>query len=140
MKDIFLDYRSVTLQWYGSIHKHGDTWVIFIPNSQTLYKGNPMGYWWKIQIISSEMMSQRIYRRKQIAKILNVKIMFVPDCYYFKSIVRADINDGYIDLYNIMNLFHPLLTDESMDCNIMSQKNSMYLPYHVENILTYVER
>ena len=30
--------------------------------------------------------------------------------------------------------------DYSVECQITSQKNSMYCPYHVDNIMTYVER
>ena len=64
------------LQWYESIHTHGETWVVFVPPYPTLSKGNPMGGSWKIHLLSAEMVSKSIYMRKIIAKILNTKTMF----------------------------------------------------------------
>ena len=39
-----------------------------------------------------------------------------------------------------MRLVHTLLMGESLECHIISQKNSMSFPDYVENIMTYVER
>ena len=77
---------------------------------------------------------------KLIAKHLTSKTMFGSDCSYFKSFVRASINDVYTALYNIMSIVHPLLVDDLMECHISFQNNSMSFPDRVENILTYVER
>ena len=50
------------------------------------------------------------------------------------------MNDGYTALYNIMSIVNSLIMDDSVECQISSQKNSMSFSDHVENILTYVQR
>ena len=85
MKDIFLNHRSDSLQRYEYILTHGDTWLIFIPPSLTISKGNPMGYVQKRPLLSSEMMSKRLYMSKLINKILNVKTIFGPECSSLKT-------------------------------------------------------
>ena len=39
------------------------------------------------------MMSKRLYMSKLIAKIINAKTIFGPECYSFKSIFRASRNN-----------------------------------------------
>ena len=46
-------------------------------------------------------------------------------------------------IYNhvkIMIIVHTLLVYESLECHILSQKNSMTFPDHVDNIFTYIDR
>ena len=93
---------------------------------------------WKRQLLSSDMMSKRLYMIKLISNILNTKAMFGSECFSFKSIVRIDINYGCSALYNIMWKLHPLIVYALVECQITSQKNSIYCPYHVDNIMTYV--
>ena len=91
----FLDHISDALQWYESIHTRGDTWGLLIPPSTTLSKCNLMGDRRNRQFLSSEMMYKMINVSKLIDKIINVKTIFGPECYSFKSIFRASINYGY---------------------------------------------
>ena len=84
MKYISLNHRSDALQWYESIHTHVDTWGLFFLPSTTIFKGVPIGGVWKIQFLSSGMMSKRIYMKKLIAKLINAKTMLGLDCSYFK--------------------------------------------------------
>ena len=111
MKDISLNHRYDAIQWYESIPKHGDTWVVLISTSPTLSKVIPMWDGWKRQFISSDMMSKRLYTSKLIAKILNAKTMFGSECSSFRLIVRAARNGGYTAFYSTMRPVHPILMD-----------------------------
>ena len=82
----------------------------------------------------------KLYMSKLISKIINSKTMFGPECYYFKSIFREAINNGFISLYNIMRIDHQLLVNYSVECHIPSQKKAMYFSDNVDNIMIYIER
>ena len=123
VKDIFLGHRYDALQWYISIHTHGDTWGVFIPPYPNLSKCNQIWGGWKRHFLSADMMSKRLYMGKHIAKIINAKTMFGSDFYYFKSIYRSANNYFYTYLYNIMRLVHQICIDDSVECQIPYQKN-----------------
>ena len=76
--------------------------------------------------------------RKIIAKILNAKTMFGTECSSFRLIIRADRNNGYTALYNIMLLVYPLLMDESVEFHIPYQKKIISFPDNVDNIMNYI--
>ena len=95
MKDITKNHRSDALQWYESIHTHGNTRRVLIPPSPTISKVNPMGDDRKRQFLYYEIMSKMIYMSKLIAKILNAKTILGPECYSFNYIARATINNVY---------------------------------------------
>ena len=123
VKYIFLDHIFDALQWYESIQTHGDTWEVVILPSPNIFKVNPIGYGWKIQFLSAEIISKRIYMSKLIAKILNAKTMLGPECFSYNEILRETKNGGYTALCNIIRVVHPLIMNESDECHIPYRKN-----------------
>ena len=85
MKYIYLNHRYDALQWYKSIHTHGETWVVFITSPPNISKGNPMGGSCNIHFLSDEMVSKILYIRKLIAKIIIANTMFGSEFSSFKS-------------------------------------------------------
>ena len=71
MKEILLNHTSDEPQWYESTYTHGETWGFFVLTSPTIYKGNLMGYGWKRQLLSTDMIYKRLHMSKLISKIIN---------------------------------------------------------------------
>ena len=64
--------------------------------------------------------------------------MFGTECSYLILIIRADRNNGYTDLYNIILLVYPLLMDKSVEFHILYQKKIIFFPDNVDNIMNYI--
>ena len=119
---------------FKKLVSHGATYGMFIAPWNTVSKHNIMGYNWTKTNIGVNKHKECNCMSVLIHQLLSSDEIFAKHSEDLPEIVKATDNDGYLTMYNILHLVHPLLSEEDVQARIPQQPAGLTFLQHVNNI------
>jgi hypothetical protein len=140
VKDIqSLNKISDIQRWYNGLHSKGRVCGIYTSPWQGFVKGNYMVEGWSPSTIRQIVYDRCDLMSAAIHSLLSSTGIFKGECEEFGHMVSNREGNGYLALYHIVRLFHPVLGQTSAQPPQPQQKKAQPFAEHIANYLEYFQ-
>jgi hypothetical protein len=131
-----LSRTSNIQRWYNVLHSSGRVCGVYTVPWERFSKISVMGDTWNSKSLDQVVLDRKDLMSEALHCLLSSQGMFSGDCAEFSNLISTSFRDGYLALYQIVRLVHPLLGQFTAKPAQPQQKRNQ--PFS-EHILLYID-
>lgn len=132
--------RLVDIQrWYNAVHSRGRVCGIYTSPWEAFNKDSHMGTMWSNYHLDQAILDRQDIMSAALHSLLSSKGIFKGDCEDFTHLVSQSKGNGYLALYQIVRMVHPVLGQVTTQPSQPSQKKTQSFSEHVSNYVDYFQ-
>jgi hypothetical protein len=94
---------------------------------------------WSLNHITQDILNQKNLMSAALHSLLSSKDIFKAECGYVFHLASNSIGNGYLTLYHIVQMVHPILGQATTQPSQPSQKKTYSFSEHVSNSIDYFQ-
>jgi hypothetical protein len=132
--------RLVDIQrWYNAVHSRGRVCGIYNSPWEAFNKDSHMGSMWSNDHLDQAILDRQDIMYAALHILLSSKGIVKGNCEYFSHLVSQSKGNGYLALYQIVRMVHPVLCQFTPNYSQPSQKKTQSFSEHVSNYDDYFQ-
>jgi hypothetical protein len=126
-------------RWYNGLHSKGHVCGIYTPHWESFVKSNYMVDTWSPSTITQMVYDRCDIMSAAIHSLLSITGIFKGEYEEFGHMVSNSEGNGYLALYQIVRLVHPVIGQTSAHTPQPQQKKAQPFVEHIVNYLDYFQ-
>jgi hypothetical protein len=120
---------------YNILHSRGHVCGVYTIPWERFTKLSPMGTVWDVGSLDKIILD----REELIQCLFSAPAIFTGECSEFTHLISNSQGNGFIALYQIVHLVHPLLRQTTTQPQQLRQKRHQHFSEHVSNYFDYLQ-
>jgi hypothetical protein len=124
-------------QWYNVLHSRGRICGVYTVPWEAFTKASCMGTPWSLTSLDQEIMTKKELMSAALHGLLSAMDMFLGDCKEYTHLISNRQSNGYLALFQIVHLAHPLLGQVTAQKEQPQKRKSQPFSEHISHDLDY---
>jgi hypothetical protein len=125
--------------WYNVSHSRGRICRVYTVPWEAFTKASYMGTTWTLTSLDQEIMDRKEHMSDALHGLLSATDMFLGDCKEYTHLISNSQSNGYLALFQIVRLTHPILGQVAAQKEQPQQRKRQPFSEHVSHYLDYFQ-